>query len=613
MENYYYSFFDDLRGEVHEDEYLQYFLLNETVKKVTFTNNFSLLETWEEVLASSDPETGLIEFFNRYGLNKLVAFLDSSNLNKRAVKVLADFSNKNRKEPLINEIQFLEIYERILSSRGQSAGLGISNSLFKLMHLLAGTKNASSIYDGTLYQVNNLISAHLINPEVKIYAETPYRKERLIVEMISYLYLENKAQVEQSNVLLQPRFTKTTYDLMKFESIVMAPPIGIQIKEDYIKHDLFGRFTYGSISKRDSTFGFIAHAISSMEEKGRAVMLVLGAPLFRTGKEEEVRQALLEQDLIEGVIQLPAFILFGTGVAPFLIILNKTKNSSNKGKVKFLDASEAFTQEGRRKILKDDNVDFIVKEYFENKTTSDICKEVPIEEIVSNASNLVPDKYFLKEIIEIPGFGNVKIDETEWIYMEKVTLEKVANITNGVNIKANEQGKTIKIIKAGDIQDGELMIEQIEGQSVEWKDTYEKGIVQPGDLLMLSRGSASKMAVMPETDEELIASTNLMIIRPKEGMNPYFLKLYLESPFGQLELAKVQTGGTIFMWPLKEVKKIQIPFVSIEEQHLVSDKYTEANRIYKETLIKAKEDLEQAQLEIYQQLGLFSKVSKINI
>ncbi len=55
-----------------------------------------------------------------------------------------------------------------------------------------------------------------------------------------------------------------------------------------------------------------------------AVVLPQGA-LFRKGAEGQIRQQLLEHDLIEAVIGLAPNIFYGTGLAPAVVVLRRTK------------------------------------------------------------------------------------------------------------------------------------------------------------------------------------------------------------------------------------------------------------------------------------------------
>ena len=75
-------------------------------------------------------------------------------------------------------------------------------------------------------------------------------------------------------------------------------------------------------------------------------------------------------------------------------------------------------------------------------------------------------------------------------------------------------------------------------------------------------------------NENTIYQGNLTLIRVKdERLDPIYLKLYLDSERGQLELKTIQTGTTIISINTSELSKIEIPLISIEEQKKIVDEY----------------------------------------
>ena len=60
-----------------------------------------------------------------------------------------------------------------------------------------------------------------------------------------------------------------------------------------------------------------------------AVVLPHGA-LFRMGKEGEIRQKILQMDLIEAVIGLGPNLFYGTGLACFMLFRQRKKKDRKK-------------------------------------------------------------------------------------------------------------------------------------------------------------------------------------------------------------------------------------------------------------------------------------------
>lgn len=80
--------------------------------------------------------------------------------------------------------------------------------------------------------------------------------------------------------------------------------------------------------------------IESLNNTGKAGVVVPHGVLFRGAAEGKIRTKTIEEDLIEAVIGLPSNLFFGTSIPAAILIFNKRK--VNKEKVLFIDASKDF-------------------------------------------------------------------------------------------------------------------------------------------------------------------------------------------------------------------------------------------------------------------------------
>ena len=111
-----------------------------------------------------------------------------------------------------------------------------------------------------------------------------------------------------------------------------------------------------------------------------AVVLPQGA-LFRKGAEGRIRQALLEQDLIEAVIGLAPNLFYGTGLAPAVVILRRTKPAERKGKVLVIDASSLFRKGRAQNFLDPEHAEQIVDWVRAFEDVEDRARVVDLDEI----------------------------------------------------------------------------------------------------------------------------------------------------------------------------------------------------------------------------------------
>lgn len=90
--------------------------------------------------------------------------------------------------------------------------------------------------------------------------------------------------------------------------------------------------------------------------------------------------------------------------------------------------------------------------------------------------------------------------------------------------------------------------------------------VQSGDLLISLVGTIGKVLVIPSKFEKGIINPRLLKFSFHENINPYFIKLYLESKIAKEFLIKNSHGGTMDVLNLGILKLLPIPIPSLAEQ-----------------------------------------------
>ncbi|MCG3757113.1 class I SAM-dependent DNA methyltransferase [Amycolatopsis sp. Poz14] len=159
-------------------------------------------------------------------------------------------------------------------------------------------------------------------------------------------------------------FSDDGFAARKFDYMLANPPFGVEWKKvkDFVENEAqlghAGRFGAGMPRINDGSFLFLQHMISKMEPvegKGARLAIVFnGSPLF-TGAaesgESKIRQWILENDLLEGIVALPDQLFYNTGISTYFWILSNRKAKQLRGKVILLDARDQW--EKMRKSLGD--------------------------------------------------------------------------------------------------------------------------------------------------------------------------------------------------------------------------------------------------------------------
>lgn len=151
----------------------------------------------------------------------------------------------------------------------------------------------------------------------------------------------------------------------EFDYIISNPPFGIDWKreksevEAEAKKGFDGRFGAGLPAISDGQMLFMLNGVKKLKEgSGRMTIIQNGSSLF-TGDAgsgaSEIRRHLLEGDLVEAIVQLPADLFYNTGISTYIWVLTKGKSAERLGKVQLIDASKCAVK--RRKNIGSKRVD----------------------------------------------------------------------------------------------------------------------------------------------------------------------------------------------------------------------------------------------------------------
>ena len=219
-----------------------------------------------------------------------------------------------------------------------------------------------------------------------------------------------KFDIAHGDTLTDPKH----WDEEPFEAIVSNPPYSISWDGD--KNPLLindPRFAPAGVlapsSKAD--LAFTMHMLSWLSTTGTAAIVEFPGVLYRGGKEQKIRQYLIDNNFVDCVIQLPANLFFGVTIATCIIVLKKSKRDN---KVLFIDASNEFIHSGNKNKLTDENIQKVLDTYIERTDKEHFAKLVSNEEIGKNDYNISVSSYVeqkdTKEVIDIKVLNQELID-----------------------------------------------------------------------------------------------------------------------------------------------------------------------------------------------------------
>jgi type I restriction enzyme M protein len=115
--------------------------------------------------------------------------------------------------------------------------------------------------------------------------------------------------------------------------------------------------------------------------------------LFRGGEEENIRENMIKEEIIEGIVALPPKLFYGTGIPGCVLILNKNKPNDRKNKIIFIHAAKDYEEGKVRNKLRDSDVQKIISAFKDYKDIDTYCHIADLEELKENEFNLNVPRY----------------------------------------------------------------------------------------------------------------------------------------------------------------------------------------------------------------------------
>ena len=330
-----------------------------------------------------------------------------------------------------------------------------------------------------------------------------------------------------------------------------------------------------------SDFYFISAMFNYMSCDSVGVAVVPLSTLSNIS-DYEVRKTMVQKGYLREIISLPAKIFDHTDISTALIIFGKKPVK----KIAFFDASSFYKPKDR--VKGEINVSALVDE-FKKAKENETCY-FDEESIKQHEYSLSPSLY-LHDIKEIIPNGTDLCDVAEIFTGWQVSSAKLEEIHK-------TDGGGVQLVQMSNVEDGTIK-SKLERYDVPIKSA-EKFSVQKGDVVISTKSLKVKSAVIDlDTDEPIIASGSIMVLRPKKGvLDPYFLVSYFESDLGKQAIRLYQTGSVIPNLSINNVKKIPIPLLSYEKQ-------VEIGKVYKDLrdlIISEKQRLESLEKKVSKML-----------
>lgn len=201
----------------------------------------------------------------------------------------------------------------------------------------------------------------------------------------------------------------------------------------------------------------------------------------------------------------------------------------------------------------------------------------------------------LEEIEEIGDWSIDKLltqqDEEFMRYqasdLKKIPLGEVAQIFRGKAVSRKDSNGAIGVVNISNIGQYEIAYDSLDKLDEEERKVSNY-LLQEGDVLLPARGTAIRTAVFHAQGYPCIASSNVIVIRPDAKMlDSVYLKIFIDSPIGNSLISSLQQGMTTMNISYKDLKMLDVPFPTIEDQKQVAYEYENSYKDYIQSISEA--------------------------
>jgi type I restriction enzyme M protein len=336
------------------------------------------------------------------------------NFCKAIINQLVNFSFEkifNQKFDFFSTIFEYLIKDYNKDGGGKYAEYYTPHAVSKIMASILVDKPVSNVtcYDPSAGSGTLLMNlAHAIGEDrCTIYSQDISQKSSsmLRLNLILNNLVHSIQNIIQGNTMLTP-YHKVGEKLMTFDYIVSNPPFKLDFS-DYVANldakQNNERFFAGfpNIPKKDKDKMaiyplFIQHIMFSLSAKGRAAIVVpTGFITAQSGIEKKIRERLVEQKMLRGVVSMPSNIFATTGTNVSILFLDK---ANTKGDIVLMDASKLGTtvKEGKNQktLLSEAEEQLIIETFNQHEAKEDFTVVVSYEQIKEKNYSFSAGQYF---------------------------------------------------------------------------------------------------------------------------------------------------------------------------------------------------------------------------
>ncbi|MCK4257852.1 MAG: type I restriction-modification system subunit M [Halanaerobiales bacterium] len=351
--------------------------------------------------------------FRNIDFNSEVILGKTKERNAMLKHLLEDFakldlrpSNLEGKDVIGDAYEYM--ISRFASDAGKKGGEFFTPSMIsELISRLVKPQENDRIYDPTCGSGSLLIRTFkkIPNKKAQVYGQERNGQTHSLCRMNMFLHGIDDARIAWGDTLANPLNLEDD-KLMKFQVVVANPPfsldkwaMGFAGEANTDKKfkmeaslDPYRRFEWGVPPASKGDFAFVQHMLYSLDSEGRMGVVLPHGVLFRGSSEGKIRKQIIDMNLLDAVIGLPANLFYGTGIPACILVFKKNRYRKD---ILFIDASgEGNYEKGKNQnVLREEDLQKVVDTYDNYETIDKYSYVAIIDELKENDYNLNIPRY----------------------------------------------------------------------------------------------------------------------------------------------------------------------------------------------------------------------------